>query len=214
MWPSFDILIHQFDHALRAVTGNTPAQQPSPAEKLAPPAFTDAALTAEQQALSIALMRVDHVGEVCAQALYQAQALATPNAQLKAHFQQAAEEERDHLAWTAERLQQLGGRPSLLNPLWYAGAFALGLVAGRLGDATSLGFVVQTEKLVEAHIDEHLQRLPADDHASRAILQQMKDDEIRHASHAQQAGAAEIPQALKWLMAGMGKVMTRTAEKI
>lgn len=213
MWPSFDALvnqcIHQFDHALRAITGNTPAQQTSPAANTALPA-----LSAEQRMLSIALMRVDHVGEVCAQALYQAQALATPNSQLKTHFQHAAAEEREHLAWTAERLHQLGGRPSLLNPLWYAGAFALGLVAGRLGDRTSLGFVVQTEKLVEAHLDEHLQRLPEADHASRAILQQMKDDEIRHAASAQQAGAAEIPQLLKCLMASMGKVMTRTAERI
>jgi ubiquinone biosynthesis monooxygenase Coq7 len=131
-----------------------------------------------------ALMRVNHVGEVCAQALYTAQALATRDPALRAHFARAAAEETDHLAWTADRLSELGDRPSLLNPLWYAGAFGLGLLAGRMGDRLSLGFVVETERQVEAHLQGHLDRLPPADHASRAIVVQMKDDESAHAAQA------------------------------
>lgn len=166
------------------------------------------------KALSAALMRVNHVGEVCAQALYTAQAASTRNPALKAHFEQAAREETDHLAWTRERLDELGDRVSLLNPLWYAGAFALGLVAGRISDAVSLGFVVETEKQVAAHLQSHLDRLPASDEASRAIVAQMKRDEERHADEAQQAGAAELPAPAKALMRAAAKVMTRTAHYI
>ena len=161
-----------------------------------------------------ALMRVNHVGEICAQALYTAQALATRNPELRQRFEKAAEEETDHLAWTAERLAELGDRPSLLNPLWYAGAFGLGLIAGRLGDPVSLGFVVETERQVEAHLQSHLERLPAGDHASRAIVAQMKDDEGAHASQALAAGAAELPAPAKGLMRVAARVMTATAHYI
>jgi ubiquinone biosynthesis monooxygenase Coq7 len=160
------------------------------------------------------LMRVNHVGEVCAQALYAAQALATRNADLRKQFIQASADELDHLAWTAERLEELGSRPSLLNPLWYAGAFGLGLLAGRLGDAVSLGFVVETEHQVGAHLKSHLDALPAGDHASRAIVAQMHDDEMQHARDAQAAGATELPQPVKQLMRAAAKVMTTVAERI
>ena len=165
-------------------------------------------------ALSVALMRVNHVGEVCAQALYQAQALATPNSELKRHFHTAALEEQQHLNWTAMRLRELGGRPSCLNPLWYGGAFVLGLTAGRVSDAVSLGFVTETERQVEAHLDEHLKRLPESDQRSRAILLRMREDEIRHGADAEAAGGQPVPAPLRWAMTLMGKIMTRTAEKI
>ena len=168
----------------------------------------------EDTALSAALMRVNHVGEVCAQALYTAQAASTRNPALKAHFERAAHEETDHLAWTRQRLDELGDRVSLLNPLWYAGAFTLGLVAGRISDAVSLGFVVETEKQVAEHLQSHLDRLPADDEASRAIVAQMKVDEERHAHEAQMAGAVELPPPAKALMRLAAKVMTRTAHYI
>lgn len=161
--------------------------------------------------LSGALMRVNHVGEVCAQALYSAQALATHDPTLQRQFERAAAEETDHLAWTAERLRQLGDRPSLLNPLWYAGAFGIGLVAGRFGSATSLGFVVETERQVERHLDGHLDRLPAADAQSRAIVAQMKDDEAGHAVAAEQAGAARLAWPVRLAMRLAGKVMTGTA---
>ena len=160
------------------------------------------------------LMRVNHVGEVCAQALYAAQALSTRNPELRQQFNRASVDEVDHLAWTAERLQELGSRPSLLNPLWYAGAFGLGLLAGRMGDAVSLGFVVETETQVGAHLKSHLDSLPAGDHASRAIVAQMHDDEMRHAHEAQAAGATELPAPVKHLMRATAKVMTTVAERI
>lgn len=160
------------------------------------------------------LMRVNHVGEVCAQALYAAQALSTRNPELRRQFNHASVDEVDHLAWTAERLQELGSRPSLLNPLWYAGAFGLGLLAGRMGDAVSLGFVAETETQVGAHLQSHLDALPAGDHASRAIVAQMHDDEMRHARAAQAAGASELPQPVKLMMRGAAKVMTTLAERI
>ena len=159
-------------------------------------------------------MRVDHVGEVCAQALYRAQAVSTPNATLRRQFDQAASEESDHLAWTAQRLRELGSRPSLLNPLWYAGAFAIGLAAGRTGDATSLGFVMETERQVESHLESHLERLPTADRASQAVLRQMKDDEVQHAVKAERAGARTLPLPLRWAMRGAARVMTTTAHYI
>lgn len=161
-----------------------------------------------------ALMRVNHVGEVCAQALYTAQAFATSNGALRAHFIRAGAEETNHLAWTEQRLKELGDRPSLLNPLWYAGAFGIGLIAGRLGDPVSLGFVVETENQVEAHLDSHLSRLPAGDHASRAIVAQMKDDEARHAIHAKELGAVDLPTPVKALMAAVAKIMTTVAHRV
>ena len=171
-------------------------------------------LSAADKAQSGALMRVNHVGEVCAQALYTAQALVTGNEALRTQFKQASLEETDHLAWTSQRLAELGARPSLLNPLWYAGAFGLGLLAGRLGDRVSLGFVVETENQVEAHLQSHMNRLPAHDHASRAIVAQMKDDEARHAVDARRAGAQELPAPVKMLMAAAAKVMTTVAQRV
>ena len=172
-------------------------------------------LTPAEKREAGALMRVNHVGEVCAQALYASQALATRDAALRAHFEAAAREETDHLAWTRSRLDELGERPSLLNPLWYAGAFAIGLAAGRLGgDRVSLGFVVETERQVEAHLARHMERLPSGDHASRAIVAQMKDDEARHADEALQAGATELPAPVKGLMRAAARVMTTLAHRI
>jgi len=171
-------------------------------------------LSAEEKREAGALMRVNHVGEVCAQALYTAQAFATKNEALRAHFQRASAEETDHLAWTQQRLEALGERTSWLNPLWYAGAFGLGLLAGRLGDRVSLGFVVETEHQVEAHLQSHMARLPANDHASRAIVAQMKDDEVRHAREAQKLGAMELPQLVKNVMGAAAKVMTTVAHRV
>ena len=174
----------------------------------------DTRLLPEERRHAAALMRVNHVGEVCAQALYTAQALSTRDPALRRHFERAAAEETDHLAWTADRLAELEDRPSLLNPLWYAGAFGLGLLAGRLGDRISLGFVVETEKQVEAHLQGHLDRLPASDHASRAIVAQMKDDEAVHAAQALDAGALELPPPAKALMRLAARVMTTTAHYV
>jgi len=171
-------------------------------------------LTAKNQAISGALMRVNHVGEVCAQALYTAQALTSPTPQLKAFFEQARNEETDHLAWTRQRLAELGERPSLLNPLWYAGAFALGLAAGRLGESVSLGFVMETERQVEVHLHSHLDRLPAEDLASRSIVAQMVLDEAGHGAEAAQLGGTELPALVKSLMKASAKVMTTVAHYV
>ena len=171
-------------------------------------------LTAQESQVSAALMRVNHVGEICAQALYTSQALATRNPALRAHFTQACTEETDHLAWTAQRLAELDSRPSLLAPLWYAGAFGLGLLAGRLGDPVSLGFVVETEHQVGAHLQSHLERLPQADLTSRAIVTQMRDDELRHANAAKEAGAMDLPAPVKGLMRAAAKVMTTIAHRI
>ncbi len=210
-----DRLLACLDDALRTIGGGSHAGRPVPRA----PAGTDATaqtgtLTEEERRLSGALMRVNHVGEVCAQALYQAQALAAREPRVRAQFLQAAREEADHLAWTQSRLRELRDRPSLLNPLWYAGAFAIGLVAGRLGDAASLGFVVETERQVEQHLAGHLERLPAQDLASRAIVEQMQLDEARHAGEALCAGAVEMPAPARWLMRSAAKVMTTAAHVI
>ena len=173
-----------------------------------------ASLSMAERAHAGALMRVNHVGEVCAQALYSAQALVTGDEKLRTQFTKAAAEETDHLAWTAARLDALGARPSLLNPLWYAGAFGLGLLAGRLGDKASLAFLVETEHQVEAHLDDHMQRLPVADHASRAIVAQMKLDEARHANEAQHAGATVLPVPVQRLMGWASKLMTTVAYRI
>lgn len=204
-----DALLTAADTALRTLFATPRASQPCPTLPESPTRLSD-----DEKHRSIGLMRVNHVGEVCAQALYTAQALATPNAALRRHFQKACAEETDHLAWTAERLQELGGRPSLLNPLWYAGAFGLGLLAGRLGDPISLGFVEETEKQVGAHLQGHLAELPHADHASRAIVAQMQDDEIRHANEAKAAGGADLPASVKELMRVAAKVMTTVAQRI
>ena len=204
-----DRLLAVADHALRALTSTPVAARPVPV-----PRSADLPLGEADRQRSGALMRVNHVGEVCAQALYNAQALATPDPALRRQFEHAAGEETDHLAWTAERLRELGARPSLLNPLWYVGAFGIGLLAGRAGDATSLGFVVETERQVERHLDSHLEKLPAGDLRSRAIVGQMKDDEARHAVAAELAGAARLPWPVRWAMRLAGRVMTTTAHYI
>ena len=175
-------------------------------------------LSDEQKTLSGALMRVNHVGEVCAQALYNAQALGarafSGNEVLAQHFEAAGKEEGDHLAWTRKRIDELGSRPSLLNPLWYAGAFGMGLLASRMGERVSLGFVVETERQVEAHLAHHMERLPANDLASRALVAHMKEDEARHAREAQHAGAVELPLPAKLAMKAAAKVMTTVAHRI
>ena len=204
-----DALIGALDSALRTLFATPRASRPNPGANA-----TGVPHSAADRRDAAALMRVNHVGEVCAQALYTAQALATRDPKLRRQFEAAAREETDHLAWTHQRLQDMGSRPSLLNPLWYAGAFGLGLVAWRLGDPVSLGFVVETERQVEAHLDSHLERLPADDHASRAIVMQMKADEAAHANEALAAGAAPLPEPVKGLMRAAAKVMTTTAHYI
>jgi len=171
-------------------------------------------LSVEQRRLSSALMRVNHVGEVCAQGLYMAQSCVTRDPQLRSDLLAAAREETDHLAWTRERLDALGSRPSLLNPLWFAGAFAIGLVAARVSDQASLGFVVETERQVSAHLQGHLRRLPEADLPSRAIVDRMQRDEERHAAQAQAAGALPLPPPARCLMKAAAKVMTTTAHYI
>jgi ubiquinone biosynthesis monooxygenase Coq7 len=204
-----DALLAAADSALRTLFAKPRAMRACP---IVPADETH--LAPDERKHAAALMRVNHVGEVCAQALYTAQALATSNPELRHHFEKAADEETDHLAWTGERLSELGDRPSLLNPLWYVGAFAIGLVAGRLGDRVSLGFVVETERQVEAHLESHLERLPAHDHASRAIVAQMKEDEATHAATALAAGGIELPPPVKGVMRAAAKVMTTTAHYI
>ena len=205
-----DTLISALDSALRTVFAKHHAQRTYPALGI-----NNLDLNEAQRREAGALMRVNHVGEVCAQALYASQALATRSPQLKAHFQHASEEETDHLAWTEARMVDLGARPSLLNPLWYAGAFGLGYVAGKLGgDALSLGFVVETEHQVEAHLQDHMQRLPLADLASRAVVTQMKQDEAQHAADAQKAGAMPLPKPVTEAMKLAAKVMTTVAHRI
>ena len=198
------------DKALRTVFTKHHASRPYPAQGVNTVALNDA-----ERKEAGALMRVNHVGEVCAQALYASQSLATRDPVLKLHFQRAMDEETDHLAWTEERLADLGARPSLLNPLWYAGAFGLGYLAGKIGgDKLSLGFVVETERQVEAHLQEHIHRLPLADLASRAVVDQMKQDEAEHAADAQKAGALPLPQPITKAMQLAAKVMTSVAHRI
>lgn len=206
-----DALLGTADNALRTVFGAHHASREAPR----PAAMPAQPLQEAERRLAASLMRVNHVGEVCAQALYTGQALVTRDPALRAHFEAAAREETDHLAWTEQRLRELGDRTSLLNPLWYAGALGIGLVAGRLGgDRVSLGFVVETERQVEQHLESHLDRLPAQDHASCAIVAQMKEDEAKHASQAAQAGAIDLPAPIHWVMRAAAWVMTTTAHRI
>jgi ubiquinone biosynthesis monooxygenase Coq7 len=203
-----DTLILNFDQALRALAA-------APAHALPPAAVgaisEQAPLDADERSRAAALMRVNHTGEVCAQALYHGQALMAKSASVRVHMQKAAEEEGAHLAWTATRIQALGGRRSLLNPLWYAGSFALGAFAARLGDPLSLGFVAETERQVEAHLDDQIARLPAADHESRAVLEVMREDEIRHGRDARAAGGVSLPWPARLAMRAAGKLMTTTA---
>ena len=219
-----DALILAADSALRTLFATPYATRPTPQPAstlsrqadgvMAAPAPAPE-LTAAEKSLSASLMRVNHVGEVCAQALYTGQALASKDPVLRAKLDAACREETDHLAWTHERLQQLNSRPSLLNPLWYVGAFAIGYGAGKLGgDKLSLGFVVETENQVEAHLASHMSHLPANDLASKAIVAQMKTDEAAHARMAQKAGAVELPEPVKRLMGAAAKVMTHVAHHI
>jgi ubiquinone biosynthesis monooxygenase Coq7 len=205
---TLDELIGEFDRGLRSMTGVTRMSRPVPQPDVV---ADDSEMTVAEQGHAAGLMRVNHVGEVCAQALYQAQKLATRSERLKQVFDRAAREEEDHLAWTAQRLRELESRPSLLNPLWYTGSLAIGFVAGKFGDRVSLGFMAETERQVEQHLDGHLDRLPAADHASRAIVEQMRADEIAHARNASDAGGVELPAPVTALMRMAARVMTRTA---
>ena len=204
-----DQLIVGVDKALRVVGGVVAMSRPNPGAHA-----IDGELSDAERRHSAGLMRVNHVGEVCAQALYDSQANFAHTQEVRTQFEHAAREEEDHLAWCAQRLTELGSQPSVLNPLWYAGAYVMGSVAARIGDPVSLGFVVETERQVEAHLNSHLELLPAQDAKSRAIVDQMRIDEIAHADAAQAAGAASLPLPVKVAMRAMAKVMTTTAYRI
>lgn len=203
---NLDQLIIEFDKGLRTVFAPASTVRPVPGAEL-----PEAELTPDEKNRAAALMRVNHVGEVCAQALYQGQALTSRDPALADALRQAAHEETEHLAWTESRISELGGRKSLLNPLWYGGALAMGLVAGRMGDAWNLGFLAETERQVEAHLNDHLGRLPPSDRKSQEVLDQMKRDEIAHAETAVRLGARELPGPVKLAMKLASRVMTRTA---
>ena len=202
---AIDALLGAADDALRTLSGSVSASRPTPASQRAVPGSQDA------RRLSAGLMRVNHTGEVCAQALYSGQALLARRPEVRAALQRAASEERDHLAWCRDRLGQLGARASLLDPLWYAGSFGMGLASGLAGDRWSLGFLAETEDQVEQHLEGHLHRLPADDRSSRAILAQMRDDEGRHGAAGRALGGAELPASVKAAMRIASRVMTGTA---
>lgn len=201
-----DRFISGADKALRVITGVASASRPTPAQHI-----PDAQMSDAERRHSAGLMRVNHVGEVCAQALYNSQSRFAKTDEIRAQFEQAGREEEDHLAWTAQRLDELGSHISVLNPLFYAGAYALGSVAAVIGDGASLGFVVETERQVEAHLMSHLEKLPEQDARSRAIVDQMRIDEIEHGAAAQALGAINTPAPVQAVMAVMGKVMTSTA---
>ena len=204
-----DRAVVEFDRALRTVAGVHQAERPNPAEGV-----PDADLDAAARAHSAALMRVNHVGEVCAQALYQGQAMTARDERTRASLGRAAREEGDHLAWSMDRIRALGGRPSLLNPLWYAGSLALGIGAGLLGDRWNLAFLAETERQVEEHLRGHLDRLSPEDAPTRAVVSAMRDDEARHRDTAVALGAAELPAAARRAMRAMAKAMTTIAYRI
>jgi ubiquinone biosynthesis monooxygenase Coq7 len=206
---TLDRLLAAAQRAVQTVSGQSVASRPYP--PLAAAETTPVPLSESERRRAGALIRVDHVGEVCAQALYEAQALGARQERVRAALERASREEVDHLAWTRKRLEELGDRTSLLNPLWYAGAFAIGLLASRLGDRISLGFVVETERQVEQHLLGHLERLPAHDHASRAIVDQMREDERRHGLAAGEMGGVELPAPARFAMRMAARVMTATA---
>lgn len=201
-----DRVVVNLDQALRAVFGRPQVtERPDPAVGLPEPD-----LPASERRHIARLMRINHTGEVCAQGLYQGQALTARLPEVRAKMERAAQEENDHLAWCEDRIEALGDRKSLLNPLWYAGSFAIGAAAGLAGDKWSLGFVCETERQVESHLDHHLGQVPDHDAKDRAVLEQMKADEIRHAELARAAGGAELPAPFRWGMRLASKVMTKT----
>lgn len=202
-----DPLFAEVDRALRVLSGAAASSRPYPAQAADPaPPLTD-----QQKRHAAGLMRVNHVGEVCAQALYRGQAAACREAPARDLLRRAAAEEVDHLAWCAQRLEELGSRPSLLNPLWYAGSFALGVLASRAGTPRNLGFMAETERQVEAHLDGHLRSLPETDERSRQIVRQMKEDEAQHRTSAEEAGGVPLPAPVRGAMRAMSRVMTSTA---
>ena len=204
-----DRLLVDAQNAMGTLAGRPLARRPNPAADTA-----DVELDPGERRHAAGLMRINHVGEVCAQGLYFGQAAVARDGATRAHLLDAAQEETDHLAWCADRLRELDSRPSVFNPLWYAGSYALGALAGLRGDGWSLGFVVETERQVEAHLDEHLETLPPADLRSREILTVMKADEARHADHAQQAGARTLPAPIPTLMAGASKLMKAVAYRL
>lgn len=201
-----DSLIVEFDKGLRTLFAKASSVRPVPGEQV-----PEAELSPEERRHAGALMRVNHVGEVCAQALYQGQAITSHNPETREALEAAAREETEHLAWTEQRIQELGGRKSLLNPLWYSGALAIGMLAGRLGDKWNLGFLAETERQVEAHLTDHLEKLPSQDQRSREIVVQMKEDEVRHADMAVDLGGMPLPGPVKGLMRLSARLMTGTA---
>lgn len=206
---NLDSLIIPIDTALRTLFAPAQSGRPTPGETL-----PEAALSDDEKKLSAALMRVNHCGEICAQALYQGQGLTARNAEVKRELAQAAREETEHLAWTAGRIRELGGRRSLLNPVWFGASFLVGAAAGALGDRWNLGFLAETERQVEQHLKGHLGRLPAEDLRSRAIVDQMKRDEMRHAMTAVAHGASDLPAPVRAVMKLTAKVMTTTSHRI
>jgi ubiquinone biosynthesis monooxygenase Coq7 len=204
---AIDQFIMQSDHALRTIFGAAvTTERNNPADGISEPTLSDS-----ERKRAAALMRVNHAGEVSAQALYQGQALTARLDSVRQSMERAALEENDHLAWTEQRIDELSSHKSLLNPIWYSGSFAIGAIAGLLGDKWSLGFVAETEHQVICHLDDHLQKLPPQDARSTAILQQMKTDEAHHATVALEGGGAELPWPVKKLMTAMSKVMTSSA---
>lgn len=206
---SIDRFIGEFDRALRAIAGVANAARVSPGESK-----PEATLDEREREHVVGLMRVNHVGEVCAQALYQGQALTARDPHARATLEQAAREEQDHLAWSADRIRELGGRPSLLNPLWYAGSLAMGAAAGAMGDRWNLAFLAETERQVEEHLTGHLERLPAGDERTRAIVEAMRADEAKHRQTAVRLGAAELPGPVRAAMRFASRVMTTVAYRI
>ena len=204
-----DALITGFDRALRTFANVASSARPVPGDALPEPE-----LSGDERRHAAGLMRVNHTGEVCAQALYAAQALVARDPAVRAQFAQAAREEEEHLAWTSSRLSELGDRPSLLNPLWYAGSFAIGVAAGVAGDRRNLSFVVETERQVEEHLTGHVERLPAQDAKSRAIVEQMREDEARHGATAEAAGGERLPYPLRVAMRAAADVMRTIAYRI
>lgn len=204
---SLDRAIVEFDRALRTLAGEPRSARPTPAAAV--PAETE--LPERERRHAAALMRVNHCGEVCAQALYQGQALASKNPSLRGALERAGREEQDHLAWSAARIAELGGRTSALNPLWYAGSLALGYAAGRLGDAWNLGFLAETERQVERHLEGHLGRLSPQDGRTRAVVEAMRRDEAGHAQTARALGARELPAPVKRAMQCSARIMTGTS---